>query len=240
MPTTSPQMTSSTHHPPVHMPIPAVQGESASLDSKGVPLFVSPEKDMFAKPGSDQDSWFWVANLETKLGTLNLLVHFLGIAAVSEQGMLGAMVSVLNPQTRKYVSEEQDFPIAQCSLASDKFEIISPIATVVGDGTSSHVTGTWDEIGVSVDLTFTKAGPLLANVGNGLFALLGDVNYHYAFPTMNATGTITIDGETYEASGPSWLDRQWGVTPRFFTDTPKSGSGSGSCWTTGIGSACGT
>ena len=207
--------------PPLQMPTPAVQGDAASLDATGVPLFVSPEKDLFAKPGSDQDSWFWVANLNSSRGTLNVLVHFLAVGAASEHGMLLVMVSVLDPQTSKYVSEEQDFPIAQCSLAADTFEVISPIARATGEGTTSHVTGTWDAAGVSLDLTFTKEGPLLANVANGLFPLLGDISYHYAFPTMNATGTITLEGETYDVSGPSWLDRQWGMSPRFFTDTPK-------------------
>lgn len=217
----SDSMPSPTDVAPVQMPLPAVQGDAASMDGTGIPLFVSPERDLFAKPGSDQDSWFWVANLTHPHGALNVLVHFLGIAAASEQGMLNVMVSVLDPQTKTYVSEEQSFPIARCSMSADAFAVVSPIASGTGEGTTSHVVGHWDGAGVALDLTFRQTGPVLANMATGLFPLLGDINYHYAFPTMTATGTITLDGRTLEVSGPSWLDRQWGMTPRFFTPTPK-------------------
>ena len=46
-------------------------------------------------------------------------------------------------------------------------------------------------------------------MATGLFPVLGGITYHYALPTMTTTGTVTIDGQTVEVSGPSWLDRQW-------------------------------
>jgi predicted secreted hydrolase len=216
----APEM-STTQETAAMMPTPAMQGEAASMDSKGIPLFISPQRDFVAKPGSDQDSWFWVANLETSRGTMNVLVHFLSVAATTEKGFMGVMVSLLDAKAKTYVSEEQDFPIGLCSLATDKFEVISPIAKASGDSTSSHVAGEWKQAGVALDLKFTKTGPLLANVGNGQFPMLGDICFHFAFPTMTAKGTITINGEKLEAQGPAWLDRQWGMTPRFFTPTPK-------------------
>ena len=77
-----------------------------------------------------------------------------------------------------------------------------------------HLTGKFT--GLDVDLNLKNEGPMLANMGNGLIPFLGDINYHYALSTLTATGTIVLDGESYEVSGPAWLDRQWGKTPRFF------------------------
>ena len=51
------------------------QGEAASRDGNPVSVFVSPDEDLAAKPGSNADSWFFISRLHTKRGQIDLLVH---------------------------------------------------------------------------------------------------------------------------------------------------------------------
>ena len=45
------------------MPTPDVQGEVAPEDPKPLALFIATGKDLAAKPGSQQDSWFLTSHL---------------------------------------------------------------------------------------------------------------------------------------------------------------------------------
>ncbi len=40
----------------------------------------------------------------------------------------------------------------------------------------------------------------------------GNASYYYSFPRMPTVGKITIQGETFEVSGQSWLDREWSTS----------------------------
>ncbi|MEH2184212.1 lipocalin family protein [Nostoc sp.] len=200
----------------VTIPTAAMQGESASKEGNGLSLFVSTDPDLVAKPGANLDSWFLVGNLESDRGTMYLLVHLLHVTPPTGDDLLAAMVSVLNPQTNKYIAEEQDFPGEKCSFNTEKFEVITPIASASGTTSALNFKGNWSKAGIEVDVTAQQTGPLLPNVGNGLFPCLGGITYHYALPTMSVTGTVSISGDRYKVTGDGWLDRQWGVTPRFF------------------------
>ena len=205
----------------VEMPSAEFQGEAASQEGNGAYLFVSADKDLVAKPGADQDSWFLVGNLESDRGTIYLLVHFLHVMQPNGEDLMAVMVSLLDPQTHKYIAEEQDFPGDQCSLNLEKFEVISPIASASGTTSAMNFKGNWSKAGIEVDINAQQTGPLLPNLGNGLFPALGGITYHYALPTMSASGTVSIGGEKYDVTGGAWLDRQWGATPRFFASVPK-------------------
>ncbi|MGE7958702.1 lipocalin-like domain-containing protein [Pseudomonas sp. NPDC089530] len=41
----------------------------------------------------------------------------------------------------------------------------------------------------------------------------GQASYYYSQPFFQATGSLQIDGQTYEVSGPAWLDREWSSQP---------------------------
>lgn len=197
------------------------QGEAASLDGNPVGVFVSPERDLVAKPGANGDSWFVISRLETSRGRIDLLVHI--NAAFPTSGVVGktaVMASMLDASNGRYSSEEQDVPTDQCTFATDKCEVITPIATIRGDAAGLNIAGTWSKAGIACDITIVQAGPMLANAGVGLFPWFGGLTYHFALPTMTTTGTITIGGETLEVSGNSWLDRQWATAPRLLLDRP--------------------
>ncbi|OLF54386.1 lipocalin-like domain-containing protein [Pseudomonas chlororaphis] len=41
----------------------------------------------------------------------------------------------------------------------------------------------------------------------------GQASYYYSQPFFQAAGRLQIDGQTYEVSGPAWLDREWSSQP---------------------------
>lgn len=192
------------------------QGEIASLDGNLRSVFVSPDQDLVAKPGSSADSWFLLSRLQTSEGQLDILIHLIHhVPPSAGPGVVATMASVLESANGRYRSEEQDFPGDQCSFAIDTCEVITPIASISGDTAALRFAGTWAQAGISCDLTVSQAGPMLANAGTGLYPWFGGHTYHYALPTMTTTGTVTLDGQTLQVSGNSWLDRQWGIAPRF-------------------------
>ena len=196
------------------LPAVAYQGEVASRGGNPIPIFVSPRGDLVAKPGSSMDSWFLLSHLQSPRGTLDTLIHFLQLVPPGGgEGVLAVMASVLDASTGRFVSEERRFPAGEYSLATEACEVISPIAAIRGDATALNFTGEWAAAGIAFDLTASQSGPMLANAGVGLFPFLGGITYEYALPTMTTTGIITIGGESVEASGISWLDRQWGDAP---------------------------
>ena len=43
--------------------------------------------------------------------------------------------------------------------------------------------------------------------GNSRKSDQGQASYYYSQPFFTATGSVSIDGNTYQVSGPAWLDR---------------------------------
>lgn len=41
----------------------------------------------------------------------------------------------------------------------------------------------------------------------------GQASYYYSQPFFQAAGSLQIDGQTYQVSGPAWLDREWSSQP---------------------------
>ena len=41
----------------------------------------------------------------------------------------------------------------------------------------------------------------------------GQASYYYSQPFFQASGQVEIDGQSYQVSGPAWLDREWSSQP---------------------------
>ena len=65
------------------------------------------------------------------------------------------------------------------------------------------------------DLRLTSSRPLVLQGDNGYSrkSNLGQASYYYSQPFFTADGSVSIDGKTYEVSGPAWLDREWSSQP---------------------------
>ena len=65
------------------------------------------------------------------------------------------------------------------------------------------------------DLHLTSSRPLVLQGDDGYSRKSdqGQASYYYSQPFFTATGSVRIDGKTYQVSGPAWLDREWSSQP---------------------------
>jgi predicted secreted hydrolase len=65
------------------------------------------------------------------------------------------------------------------------------------------------------DLHLTSSRPLVLQGDNGYSRKSdqGQASYYYSQPFFTAEGSVSIDGKTYQVSGPAWLDREWSSQP---------------------------
>jgi predicted secreted hydrolase len=69
--------------------------------------------------------------------------------------------------------------------------------------------------GVAIALNLLSTVPYVAHGDEGLDAkgaLAGNASYYYSVPRLEADGTVTVDGETFEVTGLAWLDREWSTS----------------------------
>jgi hypothetical protein len=193
---------------------PAVQADAASSSSKGAPLFVAADPDLVAKEGVAQDSWFVVSRLTSGSNRLDLLVHYIRLTPPSGP-VIQAIVSVLDPVSGKSIAEEKDYKASETTFSTASLDVQTPAGGLSGHASAMHVTGRFQRI--NVDLTLAQQGPLLANLGTGILPFYGDINYEYALPNMKTSGSVVVDGKSYQVAGASWFDRQWGqMAPSFW------------------------
>ena len=65
------------------------------------------------------------------------------------------------------------------------------------------------------DLRLTSSRPLVLQ-GDGGYSRKSDqgqASYYYSQPFFTASGSVSLDGHTYQVSGPAWLDREWSSQP---------------------------
>lgn len=67
--------------------------------------------------------------------------------------------------------------------------------------------------GYALRLTSTHPPVLQGDNGFSQKSEQGQASYYYSQPFFQASGTLDIDGHTYQVSGPAWLDREWSSQP---------------------------
>lgn len=67
----------------------------------------------------------------------------------------------------------------------------------------------------SYQLHLTSNRPLVLQGDQGFSqkSEQGQASYYYSQPFFQASGTLQIDGKTWQVSGPAWLDREWSSQP---------------------------
>ncbi|MCF5021944.1 iron ABC transporter permease, partial [Pseudomonas lactis] len=65
------------------------------------------------------------------------------------------------------------------------------------------------------DLHLTSSRPLVLQGDHGYSRKSdqGQASYYYSQPFFTASGSVSLDGQTYQVSGPAWLDREWSSQP---------------------------
>ena len=72
-----------------------------------------------------------------------------------------------------------------------------------------------EEDGIAIDLTLESAKPPVLQGENGLSQKSGEpgnASYYYSMTRMPTSGTVGINNTTFEVSGLSWMDREWGTS----------------------------
>jgi hypothetical protein len=107
-------------------------------------------------------------------------------------------------------------------LSADPMHISTPVLTFTGDRNGCVVSIRGN--GAQIDLSTTTVAPPVLMNGEGQFFFVDLVDQHeFAFPAKPTTGTIILDTATYQVTGTSWFDRQWGGLPGLFA----AGAGDG-------------
>ena len=176
--------------------------------------FIDPVNDLITHPEVNVNSWFFVGRLEGDGHQFGFLTHQI-ILPGREKGLPSFSVanSIIDLTTDWYQSEEIVYSQEAVTFPTTGLDVHTPTATVTGPFEEWLVHFTVPG-GGEATLTMRPVGGVLYNAGSGSFPFFGMNVFHYAFPSMETTGTVVAnDGQTYHVSGVTWLDRQWQLLP---------------------------
>lgn len=179
-----------------------------------VPLLVDTTADLAAQtPGPElgwADSIYFTSRIQAGGRNLGLLVHVVSIPNGPGQKIV---FSVTDEETGFYKYHVTQIEPDEFHWSKDELHITAPGLNWRGNAQSMDVS--LDVPWASLDFKLVSRGPAMIYGGTGAFPLFGHVNHEFAFPSMQTSGSLTLDGETHPVEGLSWLDRQWGpVTPK--------------------------
>jgi predicted secreted hydrolase len=185
---------------------------SAALDCQPV---IDPAKDLNPHPrNSDGDSYYIISYLEGGGHKFTVLFHLMVIVKSLGTPVAQLVISVFDETTGVYFSRElNEYWLNDTTVKPVGLDITMPWG---------HLSGTIDQLSVEghladakaqldMKLTLKACGPVLPNLLIGMIPFSNGIDYEYALPRMETSGTLTVGGEKYDVKGSSWLDREWGV-----------------------------
>jgi predicted secreted hydrolase len=171
--------------------------------SPSFPTFVHLPADQSAHPDAQWEWWYVV-------GHLNAHGHRFGYEVQLVKGAAPqAFIAITDKTTGGYFTTSQAYSPDQVSFSTTALDARVPSASLSGpmDAMRLHATLPAGQI----DLLLNAQGPALYNNGTGLMPFLDGTSHYYSLPDLASQGTLTVDGHTYQVTGRSWLDRQWGT-----------------------------
>ena len=182
----------------------------------GVPTLVDAAVDFKVHPGYQSDGQFIAADLKTADGReFGIMLHIMCVNPMKDPEVYPGMLSIISMTdftNDTYTFKEDVFMGPDRNYSLEGLDCKTPISYIKGD-INHIVAGTDLPNGIGrIDLDMVPTKPALYNCALGEFPFLNDEvhAYQYSLPEMDTKGTLTIDGETYEVTGTTWLDRQWG------------------------------
>lgn len=180
--------------------------------SSGIPATVDPAADLAARTPNSNPTWndsIYITNwLQADGHTYGVLVHTIEFPNLQRRMVA---VSVSDETTGWYKNYDTEVAKEDYSWSKTELNIKTPDLSWTGNTRQMSVKATtpWG----SLDFQLKAEGPDLKYAGTGSFPLVGDTLHEFAFPSMQATGTLTIEGKTHKVAGTSWMDRQFGPVP---------------------------
>ncbi|WP_353816533.1 lipocalin family protein [Agromyces sp. SYSU T00266] len=176
------------------------------------PSGASPEVDIASgllPKGKDAtfDSWFAIGHFEAEGHTISFLVHIMTLNANGVIVAVNGSAGITDETTGWVGATDVAYPAFRAKVAKDRLSLVTPNSSLGGDLHELRARAKWKN--ASIDVTMRPVGYPLYNKGTGRFDLLGMDVRQYSLPTLQTTGTVTIDGREFTVEGTSWFDRQW-------------------------------
>jgi predicted secreted hydrolase len=161
--------------------------------------------------------WYYTGRLMTDdgrgYGIEAVIFHAARVPLTPVVDEWAAHFAVLDETTGEFVYE-QTRKFGPKSIGGPEpggFDLKTDLIQMMGEEGHDHILAEMQDGPYAVDLTVEdQRGPVLH--GNGGYVPYGqdDMCFYYSRPTMEATGTMQIDGEEHVVTGQLWFDRQWG------------------------------
>jgi len=188
---------------PMATATPGSPAAASTPTAPAFPTFVSMPADQAAHPGVTEEWWYVVGHLEAHGHRFGYEVQIIGGQKAQ------VLIGITDRTTGEYYTQTQQFSPEQASFSTTELDVRMPTASLSGPLDAMHLHATLP-VG-DIDLTLSARGPVLYNNGTGLMPFLGGTSYYYSLPSLVSRGTLTVKGQTYQVTGQSWLDRQWGA-----------------------------
>lgn len=167
---------------------------------------IFPEDDW---PHQESTEWYyWTGHLQTESGRWfgYLLVYFIIEIDGQETLVVNHAISDISNDSFHYTNElsSENIPKKDEPL---KFE--AGLFTALIEGNINQIYAEVDNYTIDLDLENFK--PPTLQHGNGYYDYsFGGYTYYYSRTRMQTNGTLTIDNISYNVTGNSWFDHQWG------------------------------
>ncbi|MFP2896958.1 lipocalin-like domain-containing protein [Corallococcus sp. 4LFB] len=215
------------------MTVASAMGGNGSLEGYARAMEPRPfrfPEDHGPHPDFRTEWWYWTGNLETQDGRAFGYQFTLFRSALSpektqresgwgtRQVFMGHFTLTDVSAGRFHVSER--FSRAAQGLAGAEgapFHVWLQDWDVRSEGTG----GTWpmhlraQGDGVTLELTLDEGKPPVLQGDRGLSQKgpqQGNASYYYSLPRMPSRGTVSVDGQTVQVRGESWMDREWSTS----------------------------
>jgi len=182
-----------------------------------VPTEVDPGAGLASQPTGQGPSWFdsifLVGQVRAAGYEFGYLVHVL---RQPEHDLRHQVIAVTSSTAGRFASHAANLGADELRWDDTSLHVETPGLTWTGDLENQKIVARapWG----ALDLALHPEGPVLYYAGTGSFPLLSAQQYQYALPRMATSGTLTADGTTWDVTGESWLDRQWGAQPDLRTN----------------------
>ncbi len=183
-------------------------------------------RDHAAHPDYKIEWWYYTGNVETTAGRrFGYQVTFFRVGADRQpvnpsawavRDLYMAHVAISDPDGRRYRFDERltrGGP-GLSGAATDRYHVWNENWSARLDADGRHVIeapGTR----VGVELLLDEGKPPAINGIDGVSqkgAQAGNASHYYSLTRMPTRGTLTIDGERFDVSGESWMDREFGTS----------------------------
>lgn len=174
----------------------------------GVGPLVDPERDLDWKPDYENDSWFFFGRFDADGEKISYLYHAMIIPIPEKGKAVQLIIAIANETTGWYRSDDCIVPLATDNVRPG-LDIKMPNGWIKGTPDDIRFEAALGDGSGKIALHLTESGPVMFNGGAGEFTGAGMHVHQYSIPRIATTGTIVIEGKTYDVRGTSWFDRQW-------------------------------